>query len=399
MKGKILSMMRCLMLAAAILPCFCSCCHETKLSVKYGSDEKAGVTESVTLDSPKGSSKTIYISVEETGWTARVAPGCDFLSVSPDRGTESGNLTITATSDNLTGEDRMGTVIIESTALKDGKPELSQTIKITQTAVRLNASLIIPVEALQHGDFIILYQPKDGEKWERTLTANDFTIDPDNSQCIIHHLNLPVNAETGKVGLWFRNHSDGYTFNYTCQHSQVQRKDSNTTINTTINTAINTGTIIAEIPQSNYFIACFLWELTDNGFYVNNGSEADFWPELTSEQKNSVASAVASVLKKAHDTIDSFLVGENPNCKFSESLPADIFDDNFNIEIRFSREGGLIQLISVLTTTNIERWYVFRKYNATDVKATLASSEFAEEMTTRIEWQIRKILNDRLPKQ
>ena len=157
--------------------------------------------------------------------------------------------------------------------------------------------------------------------------------------------------------------------------------------------------IIAEKPQTDYLIACFLWELTDNGFYVNNGSETDFWPELTSEQKNSVASAVASVLKKAHDNIDSFLVGETPDCKFSESLPADIFDDNIDIEIRFSREGELIQLISVLTTAERESWYVYRKYNATDVKATLASSEFSEEMTTRTEWQIRKILNDRLSKQ
>lgn len=395
MKGKILSLMRCLILAAAILPCFCSCSDETKLSVKNGSGEKAEVAESVTLDSLKGSSKTIYVSVEETGWTARVAPDCDFFSVSPDRGTESGYLTITATSDNVTGKDRVGTVIIESTALKDGKPQLSQTIKITQTVVRLDASLIIPAEALQHGDFIILYQPKNGEKWERTLTADDFALDPNNSQCIIHHLNLPVNAETGKMSLWFRNHSNGYTFNYTCQHSQIQRKDSHASIIT----FANTGNIIAEKPQTDYLIACFLWELTDNGFYVNNGSETDFWPELTSEQKNSVASAVASVLKKAHDNIDSFLVGETPDCKFSESLPADIFDDNIDIEIRFSREGELIQLISVLTTAERESWYVYRKYNATDVKATLASSEFSEEMTTRTEWQIRKILNDRLSKQ
>ena len=120
MKAKILSLMRCLILAAAILPCLCSCCDETKLNVKYGSSENAGVVESVTLESSKGSSKTIYVSVEKTGWTARVAPDCDFLSVSPERGTESGNLTITATSDNVTGEDRTGTVIIESTALKDG---------------------------------------------------------------------------------------------------------------------------------------------------------------------------------------------------------------------------------------------------------------------------------------
>ena len=395
MKGKILSLMRCLMMAAVILPCFCSC-DETKLSAKYNSSKNAGVVESVTLDSSKGSSKTIYVSVEETGWTARVAPDCEFLSVSPERGTESGDLTITATSDNVTGKDRMGTVIIESTALdKYGNPELSQTIEITQTVVRLEGSLTIPAEAPQHGDFVIRYQPKNGEEWERTLTAGDYTIDPDNSQRIIHHLNLPVNAETGKVSLWFRNHSNGYTFDYSCQFTQVQKKGSDI-VNTSITDKNN---IVAETPQTDYFIACFLWEMTDNGLTVNKGSESDIWPELTEEQKNSVADAVTSVLKKAYDAIDNFLAGENPSCEFSESLPADIFADNFDIKIKLSREGGLIQIISSLITTKTENWNVYRKYNATEVKAMLASPEFTEEMSTATEWQIRKILYDRLFKQ
>ena len=384
MKGKILTIVHCLVLAAGILPCVCSC-DETKLSVK----------ESVTLDSQKGSSKQIYVSVEETGWTARVAPDCDFLSVSPEGGNASEYLTITATSDNVTGEDRTGTVYIESTALKDGKPKLSQTIKVTQTFVRIESSLIIPAEALQHGDFVILYQPKNGEEWERTLTTNDYTTDPNNSQRIIHHLNLPVNAETGKVSFWFRSHSNGYTFDYSCQYTQIQKKGDNSIINSND----IQGSIVAENTQTDYFIVGFLWEQTDDGFTLKTGNERDFWIELTEEQKKSVADAVASVLKKAYDAIDSYLAGENSDCEFSESLPTDIFGDDFNIIVKLSREGELIQLISALTTVETENWYVFRKYNATEVKATLANSEFAEEMTAVTEWQIRKILNDRLSKQ
>ena len=191
MKRNHLSLMcRSLLVPALFCLCLCSC---MKLEVKDSIRAKS-LTESVTLDSQEKSSKTLWVEVKGTGWEASVAEGCDFLSVSPDRGDDSGIFTITATSSNTTAADRTGTIIVKSTAHDNyGNPELSQAIKVTQECAEqeraeqeraegVYLSLTCPSDAPQHGDFVVLYQPKNGEEWERTLTTNDYTISPDDNK-------------------------------------------------------------------------------------------------------------------------------------------------------------------------------------------------------------------------
>lgn len=277
MKGKKLPLMRCLMLAAAILPCLCSCHDETKLNVKDGSSKDAGPVANVILGAEEGSSETIYVSVEETGWTARVAPDCDFLSVSPAEEKSSSYITIKATQSNTTGADRTGTVYVESTEQKDGKPELSETITVTQKCAEgMYLSLTCPSDAPQHGDFVVLYQPKNGEEWERALTADDYTTDPSNSQIINYRFFQPVDAETGQISLWYRSDSPGYAFKCSYKLSQVTRQvNGNNTTNATISISSSERSIIVTDSKKDYFIDGFKCEPKDGGVSVTTISEEE----------------------------------------------------------------------------------------------------------------------------
>lgn len=84
-------------------------------------------TNSVEFDSKGNGDGNVYITVENTGWTASIIEGADHFSLNQTSGEKSANLTISAKSENTSDQDYKATVRVNSSL-----GELSELIDITQ---------------------------------------------------------------------------------------------------------------------------------------------------------------------------------------------------------------------------------------------------------------------------
>ena len=261
-------------------------------------------------------------------------------------------------------------------------------------------SLYCPADAPQNGDFVVLYQPKNGEEWERTLTASDYTADPDKSQTLLYRFSQPVNAETGKMSVWFRGSSPGYTFTSYGNLSRNGYKETIHSGNTyiTFNSVFEFVQHIAIIDSKDYFVMGFGCEQKGGDFSIQKISEQDTWPELTEEQAGCLREAVKSMLREAHDAIDDILADENLfEFSFNETrLPAYLFTDEISLTLGLrSSEENIRFWCIIKTAPDTEIRQTLKVIEVSKAKDTLASTEFAEEATTLIKKHIRKILKDR----
>ena len=95
-----------------------SCKHDPSLKVSK---------LTVEFDSKGNGDGNVYVSVENTGWSASIVEGADHFSLSPTSGQESANLTISAKGENTSDQDYKATVLVSSTS-----EEIKEIINITQ---------------------------------------------------------------------------------------------------------------------------------------------------------------------------------------------------------------------------------------------------------------------------
>lgn len=103
-------------------------------------------THTVTFDSKGNGDGNVYVSVENTGWTASITEGADHFSLSQTSGKESATLTISAKGENTSAQDYKAIVLISSTLGK-----ITESINVTQNKPSITPISVSPTSVSMLG--------------------------------------------------------------------------------------------------------------------------------------------------------------------------------------------------------------------------------------------------------
>ena len=103
-------------------------------------------TRTVTFDSKGNGDGNVYVSVENTGWTASITEGAEHFSLSPTSGKESATITISTRGENTSSQDYKATVLVSSTLGK-----ITESINVTQDKPSITPISVSPTSVSMLG--------------------------------------------------------------------------------------------------------------------------------------------------------------------------------------------------------------------------------------------------------